>query len=651
MIGLIKLIIWLVLNLAALGVMLLAASSLGCAVLHKQRFFSPVERFVFTTAMGLGLCAAILFGLSLTGLLYRGVILALTAASALWAIFHLYRLHQWHPLSNIERWKTYLNAVRVTTVLVALVFAGYWVMLLLLSQYPPLNWDSTAYHLVLSREYLVNHRFVVHTGVPVPITPALNHMLFTWALALKGDIVAQMVEHAFLILTGLGLYCWGERTGRLHLGIAAAGLWLAHPLVLWVGEAAYVDICLVAFSSLGVYALRVFWDRCEVRWWMLGMTLLGIAGGVKMPGLFFVALGAGLGVWGLLRSRIDLEHLILGVSAALAIAMPCYVVIYYYTGNPFWPTFSDWSRGIWAERHIAEWNLWISSIGLPKTFINFLLLPYYLAADPARFVADANRPLFLFMAAWPVAWLVAWVDRSVRWWTLWALAFTAFWFMTSQQLRLLLPAVPIAGLALYESVYWLLEKLRCRPSIRKLSWIALTAVVLISGARTSWYELNFKKLPPIGPKGREAFLVSVYPAYQGVRYINEQAEQNDSVYVINASWLNYYFKPRVVDSNGLLQREIWPSFQWPSDKRWMENMEAQGVNWVFVHHVGLPPYWGIPETDPTWRPYWPDYKLVYEDQATWVFRRYEQDAGKVLSRVSRRYAASELRSRSKSPSD
>ena len=97
-------------------------------------------------------------------------------------------------------------------------------------------------------------------GSPHPVMPALNHMLFAWGLALKDDILAQMIEHTFMMLTAVGLYAWGRRQGRPLFGLAVAAFWLANPLVLWLGESAYVDIALVCFTLLGVYALRRFWE-------------------------------------------------------------------------------------------------------------------------------------------------------------------------------------------------------------------------------------------------------------------------------------------------------------------------------------------------------------------------------------------------------
>src|SRR5439155_22708409 len=120
-------------------------------------------------------------------------------------------------------------------------------------------------------ENLQAHRLVLVWGIPVPVLPLLNHMLFSWAMAIKDDVLAQMVVHTFLMLTALGLYAAGKRQNRPALGCAAAVLWLAHPLILELGSTAYVDIGLTCFVFLGVYALGLFWSGREAFWWYLGM--------------------------------------------------------------------------------------------------------------------------------------------------------------------------------------------------------------------------------------------------------------------------------------------------------------------------------------------------------------------------------------------
>lgn len=610
---------WFAIHLGALGLMLLAAGGLGSVFLRKHSFHSALERLVFTITLGLGLWALLIFALGLLGLLYRGVILGMTAASALGTVLYLIRSSRGQWLQGMRSKEGGRRSHKWLMAPLVLVGVSYWGLLLWVTQYPPINWDSTMYHLVLARQYLIEHRLVIHTGITFPALPALNHALFSWAIALKDDVLAQMVEHTFLMLTALGLYAWGKRQSRPAFGLSVAAFWLAHPLILWLGESAYVDVSLAAFAFLGVYALRIFLDERKAVWWYVGIAFLGFAAGVKMPGLAFLALGTAIGFWVFLRDRDDRKIIVKGWLLALLAVTPWYAFIAYHTGNPIWPLFNQYSRGIWGDPSVSAGYGWIMDAGLPKTFLNFVRAPVEVVFQPQLFLADSGRTLFPVIIAWPLAWIIAWRVRSVRWWTLWAFAYTCYWFVSSQQLRFWAPALPIVGLALYESVQWIVERIWKRAAFHHAVWIALTLAAVIYGCSAMIAELQLKGWFPASPEAREEYLSNNFGGYNAVKYVNERAGETDAVYVINASWLNYYFKPRVIDYLGLLQQSNRPTFRWPDDTQWLQKIEAQNVRWIIVNHANPSPNLKIPKQNPVLNPFWPGYLLVYADSQVWVF--------------------------------
>src|SRR5204862_2322742 len=98
------------------------------------------------------------------------------------------------------------------------------------------------------------------------------------------------------------LCAWGRRQKNSAFGVALAARWIADPMVTWLGQVAYLDLCLVCFAFLGVYALRVFWDTSGRGWCYLAMALFGMAAGAKLPGLLFVAAGMATGVMAVAKS-------------------------------------------------------------------------------------------------------------------------------------------------------------------------------------------------------------------------------------------------------------------------------------------------------------------------------------------------------------
>lgn len=639
-------LVWAIVHLGAWVLMLLCAAGMGSLFLHNNRFQNLAERIVFTTAIGLGLCALVLFILGLLGILYQSVIWILTVLGAMATVLSfLYSnrrslgMRHWKQVLSIQQWKRHCSLRNSVIALLIFLAAGYGFLLLMTAQYPPLLWDSTSQHLIVAREFLSQHRLAVELGIPHPVLPALNHMLFAWAFALQDDILAQMVEQTFSILTALGLYAWGKRQAQRALGCAAAAFWLAHPLVRLLSKTAYVDIAIACFVFLGIYALRLFWDDGDVRRWYLGIALLAMGAGVKLPGLFFLGGATLLGLWLMMRSYIDThrrgggrgdyeysveehpftwEPLILGGALAFLILIPWYAFIGYVTGNPFWPMFAQYSKGVWGAPWVVEGINTLSKSGGPQTPRDFLTLSIDWLRYPEHYNAELHQSLFPLIVIWPLAWIVAIFNRSVRWWTLWALAYTVFWFLEAPFLRYWLPVLPIAGLALCESIQWIFERTRIPARFRNAAWVSAAVFILASSLNAVYGEIKELGLPPVTTAAREGFLGGL-GGYKGVEYVNANAKDGEIVCVLSASWLNYYFKQRVIDLRGALFQNRKPTFRWPDDQPWIEWLEQQNANWIFIYHKA--PELVIPKQNPVVNPYWPDYKLVYADTLSWVFHR------------------------------
>jgi hypothetical protein len=590
--------------------MLLSAGAVGHFCLRKAKFHSLLEKLVFSVAVGLGVCALFLFLLALIGWLHNVLILILTFVCSAGAIMQILRsgfLTQW-----VRNYKLHFKDL---IVVVAIFHFG---LLLLVTFYPPNAWDSTMYHLPFARQYLIDGRITINTGLTFPVLPVLNHMLFSWALALKGHLLAQMIECVFLFLTAIGSYTWGSRQGQFSFGVSVAAFWLAHPLVLWLGRCAFVDIGVTSFFFLGVYALHVFWNESDTHWWFIGGALLSFAVGVKMSAVPMLALGMLLGFIAFVKAKIKWKPLIIGYGLIFILAAPCYALIAYYTGNPLWPNFNQYSRGIWASSSIASNYGYIFNLGVPKTFLNFLLIPYYIAVHPELLQPVDYQYLCFPIIALPLSWIVSFFSRSVRWWTLWALAYTAIWFLSSQQLRFWIMVLPIASLALFESVKWLLEKFVNRSAVKSGIWMALAFVSLFFSAKAVLALIYVWGPPSVTESRQHQFLFNNFVGYKSVEYINEHSNANDVVYVINGSWLNYYFKPKVVDMSGILQSSR-PVFQLPEDEKWIEYLRSQNVTWIFMNHVYIPATWNFDPKSPD-SPQWPQYPLVHVDNQSWVFR-------------------------------
>jgi hypothetical protein len=247
----------------------------------------------------------------------------------------------------------------------------------------------------------------------------------------------------------------------------------------------------------------------------------------------------------------------------------------------------------------------------------FFTLPYDWITNPARFYSEVPAPLLPVIIAWPLAWIISIWNRGVRWWTLWALGFTIFWFLQVHQLRYWLPALALTVVALCASVQYVLEKIVRRQSVISSFWATVSLIVLLLSAVAIGRETKGRALPPVDPSMRRSFL-STLGGYNAVRFVNRNIDKGDSVCVISAGWLNYYFDVRVIDVKGSLFQDRVPTFKWPNDESWVRWLESENVEWIFLNHTA--PELNVPKQNPMTRPFWPGYELVYADSLIWVFQ-------------------------------
>jgi hypothetical protein len=151
-------------------------------------------------------------------------------------------------------------------------------------------------------------------------------------------------------------------------------------------------------------------------------------------------------------------------------------------------------------------------------------------------------------------------------------------------------------------------------------WVTLSLAAFLYAGRGVWGEIKAKQWPPLNPLMRENFVARM-SGYRAVKYVNKQLQAGDAVCVIGGSYLNYYFDAPVLDLYGLLQSGKLPRFRWPDDQPWQQWLESQNINWIFLNYGGGQGNLAIPRRNLVLEPFWPDYELVYADNATWVFRR------------------------------
>ena len=272
----------------ALAALALISYTFGRQLTRTVSYHSLLEQVSFSVSLGLGVISYLVFLLGLLGLLYRSVLLIALLIGFL-SCFPIWR--KW-PGSLLAAWKRLAitnrssRAIAIGMAIVILALSFYiWILPL----YPPISFDSTLYHLPAAKIYARSHRLVLLEHLRLPVFPQANHMLFTLALLVYDDILAQLIELLMLITLLAAVVAFGKRLFSDRTGWWAAALLMANPIIIWLGSVAYIDIGLTLYTTMTVYA---FWNWLESRhnhWLVLAGTYCGIGIGTKYSALFFLA--------------------------------------------------------------------------------------------------------------------------------------------------------------------------------------------------------------------------------------------------------------------------------------------------------------------------------------------------------------------------
>ncbi len=555
-----------------------AATAAGRTVLHLLRLddgLARLERSLFSLALGLGMLAYGMLALGLLGGLYRpagvGLLLLLLAVGG-----------RQHQMMAREVQDTFRRGVRVSPwgwavtvlfLLLALIpLVGVWT--------PPsasLEWDSLSYHLADPKLYFQAHRIYYIPWESHSNFAFTAEMWYLFSLMERGTEAGVPLAKLFHFTCGVGaclaVYAFGARHLSPKVGVLAAGMLASTPLVVWEAGIAYADLAGMFFAILTLLAVASGMAMQDERWLRLGAVLIGLTLSTKATALAMLALLAlGLLFWWMRSPRQTWPRAI-GKAAvwcvlALVVGSPWYIKSTVYTGNPIYPFYYQIFGGRGFSAALAKaYDVSNANFGVtyetpakdnpatdPKLVrspdmavlapwnLTMYLLPGHALPNPAfrpfndgsgQFPLAALSPLLL--AALFFAAFCRGAPAVVKALGLYALFSVCLWFVTSQQVRYLIPTLPVlCFLAAWVLVRAWEGRWRARYALGALGvcslaftfYLGVGLLVLEAPAAFGWQ-------PPARYLERD---VSGYPVMQ---FINTQLSANAKV-ILYGNPLGFY---------------------------------------------------------------------------------------------------------------
>lgn len=523
------------------AVLILTAAAYVLGRLLAPRPGGAVERWAIPAALGLAALSHLGLLLGFAGLLKPVPVLLVLVG------IHLPGFRIWRELSREvgELFRRIPLRGWLAGAVVLLPFT-------LLPLYPPTAFDATLYHLPFARAFIASGGVPFLTDLRFPVFPQANEMLFALVMLFASDVAAHGVQWLMTLLTAALAWEWGrDAFSSAAAGWLAAAAFLGNPIVVHLAGSAYVEPGLTLFATAALYAARRWRGSGERSWLVLSAVFAATAADTKYLGLFFVG-AVGLAV---LLGRVPergarvraLDVLLFSAVAAVVLA-PWYGRTFVHTGNPLFPFFPRlFGASAWDPLRFQS----LSGMGgaqptggflegLLSRLVTLVRLPWDLVFERWRY--NGQPPYSpVYLALLPLILLAVW--RDARLWRLLALAaaYVLACFSLPADSRYLVPAVPLASLAIAGMLVLLLGRLGRH---RRLLTVGLCAGFLLPGWLYGFYRFHRQGPVPLTPDQREAYLAQRVPLYPAVTYLNRTKGSGYTAWGLHAEHMVYYAEGR-----------------------------------------------------------------------------------------------------------
>jgi hypothetical protein len=545
-------VLWLLARGLLVALLAATAWALGRRLTRGLAFSDPLERFVLASSLGLAALGGCLFLLGLAGLLTRWAVATLGVGVNL-AAWSEWRL-AWRAL---VAWVRTTSAARMGSgwqrPAIALATVGL-LPLLLLTLYPPIEFDALVYHLPHARGFASSGQLPFFERSLYPVFPPHQELLFAATMLFGSDVDTQLISCWQLALVALLIWRWGRGCGRRWVAPVASGLWLGTPLAVWHGATPYVDIALSLYGASSIYGWWRWRDDGDRRWANIAMAMAAAAAAVKYLGLFFpVFVGAALLLKGRRRPAAVLGALLLGAL----LTAPWYARIWALTGNPVFPYYPEiFGSSAWdpptagdamEAPEAADGALALVTAEGEKIIrglTSLATLPYDMVFR--RHLYDQQAPFSPWLLlALPIGGLVALTRRGARSLLVPVLLYSLAWLVTTREPRFLLAVLPPLLVALGIGAEGLLERLPWR-GVGVSAELMLVVALALPGPAYVAVKLVERGPLPISPAARSAFLRDEVPGYGALEWLDRHTNGTYTAYARHAPWLAYHSRGQVL---------------------------------------------------------------------------------------------------------
>ncbi len=446
---------------------------------------------------------------------------------------------------------------------------------------PPVAKDTLLYHFAVPKAFIAQHSNAFIDGNIASYLALGTEMHTVWAMLLGGmlnpraaEVAGGVVVFSFLPLLLAAIFGWSRETGISRRWSLIAVLAVATiPTAYHVASSGYIDIALALYVTLAICSFSRWWKSQENGSLVMIAIFLGAALAIKLTALFVFAAFLLIIV---MRARNDnnAAKIVMGGFVALVlggvIASPWYLRTWKATGSPVFPFYMSIWKGEAAGWDVERSNLFQEMNknygGGDKNALDYILAPWNLSvsAQPEQPEHFDGVLGIAFLFGLPVLLWGLWkfdlpVEAKIG--TAVAVVMFLFWMFSSQQLRYLLPIVPVLSLSIAASADVISNE---RNSLRQVWQYGFASAALVGILVTAaWFCQRAPLRVALGGETRDQYLtrnLDYYPFYQT---INSETPVDSRVWLINMRRDTYNIeRPALSDylfEDWTLRRLVWES--------------------------------------------------------------------------------------------
>ncbi|TLN00858.1 hypothetical protein FDZ74_16230, partial [bacterium] len=252
-------------------------------LLLGRKLPAGMERFVLSILIGLGVIAALV---AVQGMLFAfNALVTWLGLAILVLAFVVPNLKHWFAelIRLIQELRSAWSSGGHSGWALAFgILAVLWVPSWLIALAPANRYDEMTYHLVAPLFYLSKGGILPYPEGGMTVWMHYAEMLYTFALQTAGQPLPRMLHLLMGMSSALLVFLFGRRLVNARVGMAAALLFVAAPVVGYETATAYIDLFVTAYTTAFGFTLLVAWQERQPRWLLVAGVLGGLGLGTKL---------------------------------------------------------------------------------------------------------------------------------------------------------------------------------------------------------------------------------------------------------------------------------------------------------------------------------------------------------------------------------